>query len=64
MWIRNVLQQGENYQCFAALTASTQLTALDLLVIYAMPVPQEAFGYMFPSGRVLPNLKVPRLGCQ
>jgi hypothetical protein len=42
-------------QCFSALTASTQLTALALLDSF-QPVPWEGFQHMFPAGRVLPHL--------
>ena len=46
------------YQCSAALTASTQLTALKLTEFgMDVPVPQAAFDHMLPSGRVLPHLK-------
>ena len=48
-------QQGSG---FPALTASTQLKALVLAQLFDVPVPQAAFEYIFPQGRVLPNLKV------
>jgi hypothetical protein len=55
-------QQGASYQvscqCFSALTASTQLTALILQNNRGMPTPQAAFNYLFPPGRILPHLKV------
>jgi hypothetical protein len=54
-------QQGMGYQFFSFLTASTQLTALAVNGGFAVPVPQVAFDHMFPSGRVLPNLKALRL---
>jgi hypothetical protein len=51
-------QQGKNtYECFSALTASTQLTALRLAEWYHLPVPQAAFEHMLPPGRVLPHLE-------
>jgi hypothetical protein len=54
-------QPGDSYQCLSALTASTQLTALDLQGGRTVPLPQAAFEHMFPTGRVLPKLKVLRL---
>jgi hypothetical protein len=52
-------QPGEGgYQCFSALTASTQLTALIIETPWDTPVPEGAVTYMFPAGRVLPNFKV------
>jgi hypothetical protein len=58
-------QQGDSYQCFSALTASTQLTAMELLNTHGMPFPQTAFNHIFPPARVLPHLKVLHLhGCQ
>jgi hypothetical protein len=49
--------QGGSYQCFSALTASTQLTVLILAEDSNMPVPQAAFEHMFPPGLALPHLK-------
>jgi hypothetical protein len=49
---------GDGCQCFSALTASTQLTALIVATHSGEPVPKGAFIHMFPAGRVLPNLKV------
>jgi hypothetical protein len=43
---------------FSALTASTQLTTLSVTDGVLAPVPQAAFGHMFPSGHVLPKLMV------
>jgi hypothetical protein len=54
-------QQGDGYQCFSGLTASTQLTALHLLEPCDVPVPVAAFGHMFLTGRVLRSLEVLRL---
>jgi hypothetical protein len=51
-------QHANRYQCFSALTASTQLTALVLTSFQDVPVPPAAFEFMFPPGHVLPNLKV------
>jgi hypothetical protein len=60
-------RRGVGYQCFSALTASTQLTALvltDVPPLHKAPpnwrlrhVPAEAFAAMFPLGRLLPDLK-------
>ena len=50
-------QGADSFQCFSALTASTQLTAL-VLQDHVILVPQAAFHHMFPAGRALPNLKV------
>jgi hypothetical protein len=50
-------QQVKSYECFSALTASTQLTALHLAEWYQMPIPQAAFEHMLPPGRVLPHLE-------
>jgi hypothetical protein len=47
---------------FSALTASTQLTTLSVTDGVLASVPQAAFGHMFPSGHVLPSLKVLRIG--
>jgi hypothetical protein len=55
-------QEGRGYRCFAALTASTHLTSLQLWDS-AVPIPQEAVDCMFPAGHVLPHLKVLRLLC-
>ncbi len=51
-------QQGDPFQCFSALTASTQLTALILVEPCQVPVPTAAFDHMFPAGLVLQGLKV------
>jgi hypothetical protein len=51
------------YPCFSALTASTQLTALVINAYQGMPVPKQAFAYIFPDKRVLPDLKVLSLYC-
>jgi hypothetical protein len=50
-------QQGHGYECFSALTASSQLTALHITES-GMPVPQAALEHMFTPGHVLPHLKV------
>jgi hypothetical protein len=50
-------RQEANCRCFAALTASTQLTSLVLTQLCFMPIPQVAFEHMFPAGHVLPHLK-------
>jgi hypothetical protein len=50
-------QQGQGCECFSALTASSQLTALHITEI-GMPVPQAACQHMFNPRRVLPHLKV------
>ena len=61
MALHRVYNQQEppssRYQSFSALTASTQLTALRLTEYRGQPVPQAAFGAMFPAGRVLPHLR-------
>jgi hypothetical protein len=54
-------QQGDSYQCFSALTASTQLTALTLAELCDVPIPAAAFDHMFPTGRVLQSLRVLRV---
>ena len=54
-------QQGDSYESFQALTASTQLTGLILVGGSHMPVPQATFAHMFPPGHVLPHLKVLQL---
>lgn len=46
------------YQCFSALTAPTQLTALILEEEDARLLPNAAFPRMFPAERVLPHLEV------
>jgi hypothetical protein len=51
-------QQGDIYQCFSALTASTQLTQLNLTEWVYPPIPSATFQHVFPPGRLLPNLKV------
>jgi hypothetical protein len=56
----SLASQPQQQECFSALTASTQLMALAVRDI-AEPVPQAAFGEMFPPGLVLPNLTVLRL---
>ena len=63
------IELTSGYQCFSALTASTQLTAL-ILAEWSHwhwgtgPVPQAAFSHMFPPERVLPHLKTLSLrGC-
>jgi hypothetical protein len=56
-------QQGDINQCFSALTASTQLTALVVWGDYE-PVPQAAFEHLFPAGRVLPSLRMLQLCSQ
>jgi hypothetical protein len=48
---------AQQHQCFSALTASTQLTGLQIVNLCWIPVPQPAFQHMFPPGRVLPYLK-------
>jgi hypothetical protein len=53
-------QQGYRYQCYSALTASTQLTAL-IIADNPWPLCKEAFEHMFPPGHVLPSLTVFRL---
>jgi hypothetical protein len=54
------LQHEADNQCFSALTASTQLTAL-VLANREYGVPQAAFKHMFPAGRMLEELKALRL---
>ena len=49
--------QHEVHQCFSALTASTQLTALVLANRKYNVLPQAAFKHMFPAGRMLEELK-------
>jgi hypothetical protein len=59
--------QGGSYQCFSALTASSQLTAqLTALIIRGdyEPVPKAAFEQMFPARWTLPNLQVLRLSSE
>jgi hypothetical protein len=51
---------SSSLQCFSALTASTQLTAL-IVVDHLWPIPKEAFKLIFPPGHVLPSLTVFRL---
>ena len=46
---------------FSALTASTQLTALSVTDGILAPIPQAAYGTMFPSRHVRPNLQVLRI---
>lgn len=48
----------DGYQCFSALTASTQHTALILEEEDARLLPKASFRHMFPAGRVLPHLEV------
>jgi hypothetical protein len=57
-------QQGASCQCFSALTASTQLTALYFGELRSQLLPQEAVDAMFSPGRVLPHLKVLHLSVQ
>jgi hypothetical protein len=58
MVLHRVSVQGSSSQTFFALTASTQLTALDLVDYDSTPVPPAAFQHIFPTGRVLPHLRV------
>jgi hypothetical protein len=52
-------QQQQGYQCFAALAASSQLTALKVTQTSTDPLPAAAaLDYMFPPGRVFNNLRV------
>jgi hypothetical protein len=50
-------QEASRYQCFSALTASTQLTALELEDWNVWPVPQAAFEHMLAPWHVMPHLK-------
>ena len=64
-WIQEQQEEGEGgggYQCFSALTACSQLTAL-VLEGSKMPVPIAAVNHMFPTGRVLPQLQQLTLRC-
>jgi hypothetical protein len=56
-------QAAGSCQCFSALTASTQLTALYLEDVGKL-IPKAAFDHMFPAGRALPNLKDLHLSCK
>jgi hypothetical protein len=57
-------RQGDSNQCFSAVTASTQLTALILETdLESVVVPQAAFSHMFPAGRMLEDLQRLRLDC-
>jgi hypothetical protein len=60
----NQQQQPDAYQCFSALTASTQLTALVLAQDkWNAVIPRAAFSRMFPTGRVVQEIAVLRLDC-